>query len=50
MTDDVNLFSYVREKNYFPKRQEDSISLSVPNDVVLPSMFTLQMGDGDSFA
>lgn len=50
VTDDVNLFSYVREKIYFPKRQEDSISLSVPNDVVLPSMFTLQMGDGDSFA
>lgn len=49
-TDNVDLSSYVKERVYFPKQQEDSISLSVPNDVILPSGFTIQMGDGDSFA
>ncbi len=44
------LLIYVKQRLYFPKMEEEKVSLSLP--VYQPSIesYTLQLGDGDSFA
>ncbi len=44
------LADYVAEHIYFPRQSVEQISFSVPNEMALPPHFTMQMGDGDSFA
>ena len=46
-TEHKELFSYVRTRLYFPKMEEERVSLSLPE---IMGDFTMQMGDGDSFA
>ena len=48
VTENVYLFERVRERLYFPKQEEEKISLSLPQ--FKQNTFTLQLGDGDSFA
>ena len=47
ITENKDLCEYVRNRLYFPKYEEERVSLSLPE---INSDFTLQMGDGDSFA
>lgn len=47
VTENVSLYKRVRERLYFPKSEEASVSLSLPE---IKGDFTMQMGDGDSFA
>lgn len=46
-TENEYLYQRVREKLYFPKTEEEKVSLSLPK---ISGEFTMQMGDGDSFA
>lgn len=46
-TENEYLYRRVREKLYFPKTEEENVSLSLPK---ISGEFTMQMGDGDSFA
>lgn len=50
MTENPNLYERVKEHLYFPKTQEEKVSLSLPEKVNEVANFTLQLGDGDSFA
>ena len=50
VTENPNLFERVREHLYFPKTQEVKVSLSLPENKQDLTNFTLQLGDGDSFA
>lgn len=47
-----NLYLYVRvcERLYFPKNEEENVSLSLPDNNKKLANFTHQLGDGDSFA
>lgn len=50
ITENAELYAYVREHIYYPKAVEEKVSLSLPNSVQLPQNISLQFGDGDSFA
>lgn len=45
--ENLYLYERVRERLYFPKSEEEIVSLSLPE---IKGEFTIQMGDGDSFA
>lgn len=44
------LLNYVQQRLYFPKMEEELVSLSLPVNQPILTNFTLQLGDGDSFA
>lgn len=46
-TENEYLFERVRERLYFPKMTEEMVSISLPEG---KGVYTMQMGDGDSFA
>jgi len=50
VTENENLFERVQECLYFPKKEEEQVSLSLPDNKQYLANFTLQLGDGDSFA
>lgn len=50
ITENPNLCKRVREYLYFSKAQEEKVSLSFPTKMKLPDEYTVQLGDGDSFA
>lgn len=50
VTEDKVFFAYVREYLYFPKMLEEKVSLSLPLNNNNVAEYTLQLGDGDSFA
>lgn len=50
VTENENLFERVRECLYFPKNEVEQVSLSLPDNNQDLANFTLQLGDGDSFA
>lgn len=50
VTENRDLLAYVRDRLYFPKIQEEKVSLSLPDNQQVLTNFTLQFGDGDSFA
>ena len=50
VTENPNLFERVREHLYYPKMREEKVSLSIPDNKQELTNFTLQLGDGDSFA
>lgn len=50
VTENPYLFERVRENLYFSKMHEEKVSLSLPNIKNNIADFTLQLGDGDSFA
>lgn len=47
VTENQYLFERVRDRLYFPKIEEERVSLSLPE---IKNNLTLQLGDGDSFA
>lgn len=50
ITEDRALASYLKALVYFPSCKEEKVSFSIPEDVALPDTYTMQLGDGDSFA
>ena len=50
VTENRYLSERVRECLYFPKTEEENVSLSLPDNQQDLINFTLQLGDGDSFA
>lgn len=50
VTENRYLYEHVREYLFFPKNQEEKVSLSLPLNVKSIAEYTLQLGDGDSFA
>ncbi len=50
ITENKVLYDYVCNRVYFPKKHIERVSFSTPMNKVLPVEFTLQLGDGDSFA
>lgn len=50
LTENKDLMIYVKNRLYFPKMEEEMISLSLPDNSNKLANFTLQLGDGDSFA
>ena len=50
VTENSDLLAYVRDRLYFPKLREEKVSLSLPDNQQVLTNFTLQFGDGDSFA
>ena len=50
ITENAELLAYMREKLYFPKMREEKVSFSLPADLTATNQYTLQLGDGDSFA
>ena len=50
VTENEYLFERVRDRLYFPKIEEERVSLSLPNNNKEFANFTLQLGDGDCFA
>lgn len=50
ITDDNELWMYVKSKGLFAKSHEEKASFSIPASVQLDTNFNLQLGDGDSFA
>ena len=50
ITDDEELWVYVRNKGLFTKAQEEKASFSIPASIHLDTNSKLQLGDGDSFA
>lgn len=49
VTENCDLLTYVRDRLYFPKMQEETVSISLPENVLSPQNINLQLGDGDSF-
>ena len=47
VTENQHLFERVQERLYFPKSEIETVSLSLPEK---KEEFSLQLGDGDSFA
>ena len=45
-----DLLTYVKDRLYFPKMQEEKVSLSLPDNKQVLTNYTFQLGDGDSFA
>ncbi|MCQ2383844.1 MAG: hypothetical protein MJZ96_03080 [Paludibacteraceae bacterium] len=50
ITEDKALASYIKGYVYCPSYKEEKVSFSIPVDMTLPDFFTMQLGDGDSFA
>ena len=50
VTENKDLHTCVRNHIYYPKAVEEKVSLSLLDGVELPNVFTMQLGDGDSFA
>lgn len=50
ITENRDLLNYVKVRLYFPKMVEEKVSLSLPDNQQRLTNFTLQLGDGDSFA
>lgn len=50
ITENKDLMTYVQQKLYFPACREEHVSFSIPATIKLPTFYTLQLGDGDSFA
>lgn len=50
VTENRDLMTYVTDRLYFPKKEEEKVSLSLPNYRQCLTDSTLQLGDGDSFA
>lgn len=50
VTENDDLFAYVDQRLYFPKMEQEKVSLSLPINLKYPTDYTLQLGDGDSFA
>ena len=48
--EDKELLIYIQRRLYFPKTEEEKVSLSLPVNQQSPTNFALQLGDGDSFA
>lgn len=49
ITENYDLLHFVKDRLYFPKKEEENVSLSLPKNQQVSSEFTLQLGDGDSF-
>ena len=50
VTENSDLLAYVRDRLYFPKMHEEKVSLSLLGNKQGLTNYTLQLGDGDSFA
>lgn len=50
ITEDSALASYMNAYVYFPSYKEEKVSFSIPENMTLSDSFTMQLGDGDSFA
>ncbi len=50
VTENEYLCERVRERLYFPKNEEEQVSLTLPDNQQVLTNITLQIGDGDSFA
>lgn len=50
VTENYSLLSFVKNRLYFPKMEREKVSLSLPDNQQRLTNFTLQLGDGDSFA
>lgn len=50
ITENYDLLSFVKNRLYFPKLEEEKVSLSLPDNQQRLTNFTFQLGDGDSFA
>lgn len=50
LLENKELLFYVQQRLYFPKIEEESVSLSLPFNQQSLTNFTFQLGDGDSFA
>ena len=50
VTENSDLLAYVKDRLYFPKMQEEKVSLSLPDSKRDITKLTFQFGDGDSFA
>ena len=50
VTENQYLFERVRDRLYFPKAEEENVSLSLPDNNKELANFTFQLGEGDSFA
>lgn len=50
ITENYDLLRFVKNRLYFPKMEEEKVSLSLPDNQQRLTNFTLQLGDGDSFA
>lgn len=50
VTENEYLYERVRENLHFPKNEEEHVSLTLPDNQQNLTNFTLQLGDGDSFA
>ncbi len=48
--EDKELLIYIQRRLYFPKTEEEKVSLSLPVNQQSPTNFALQLGDGDNFA
>lgn len=49
ITENNDLSRFVKNRLYFPKMEEEKVSLSLPDNQQRLTNFTLQLGDGDSF-
>ena len=50
VTENEYLYEHAQIRLYFPKSETESVSLSLPDNSKELAIFTLQLGDGDSFA
>lgn len=50
ITENYDLLRFVKNRLYFPKMEKEKVSLSLPDNQQRLTNFTLQLGDGDSFA
>lgn len=50
VTENPGLLAYVKDRLYFPKMEKEKVSFSLPDNVKMLANYTLQLGDGDSFA
>ncbi len=50
ITENYDLLGFVKDRLYFPKLEEEKVSLSLPDNQQRLTNFTFQLGDGDSFA
>lgn len=50
ITENYDLLRFVKNRLYFPKMEREKVSLSLPDNQQRLTNFTLQLGDGDSFA
>lgn len=50
LTENNDLALFIKKYRYFPKYIVEQISMTIPESVNLPENYTIQMGEGDSFA